>query len=232
MASSSIREKLAGSLPAGSTGQAGTTLLSFDVLETWNAQPVTQVNAGSGDPFSSVAQVLQSTLQDASDSVTRANKQLAELQGLQQQMLASTAQNTQALNANTSAKGGGSGALSAVGNVVTGMLGQASILTPIIGGLLSLFGGRETPAAPVFNVSALPAPVSVETKIGAPAPAPVSPVVQTPAVQTAPSQTASVQIQVNAMDSRSFLDHSSDIADAVRQALLHSHALSDVIAEL
>jgi hypothetical protein len=34
---------------------------------------------------------------------------------------------------------------------------------------------------------------------------------------------------VNAIDSKSFIDHSDAIAEAVRQALLNSHALGDVI---
>jgi hypothetical protein len=34
------------------------------------------------------------------------------------------------------------------------------------------------------------------------------------------------------MDSRSFLDHSDDIARAVRDAMLNMHALNDVVSEL
>lgn len=41
-----------------------------------------------------------------------------------------------------------------------------------------------------------------------------------------------VTIQVQAMDSRSFLDHSDQIALAVRQAMLNSHSLNDVVSEL
>lgn len=41
-----------------------------------------------------------------------------------------------------------------------------------------------------------------------------------------------ITIQVQAMDSRSFLDHSSDIAKAVKDALLRSHTLTDVVADL
>jgi len=41
-----------------------------------------------------------------------------------------------------------------------------------------------------------------------------------------------VTIQVSAMDSRSFLDHSDEIARAVREAILHSSPLNDAIAEL
>jgi hypothetical protein len=41
-----------------------------------------------------------------------------------------------------------------------------------------------------------------------------------------------ISISVNAMDSRSFLDHSQEIAQAVRQAMLDSHALNDVVSDL
>jgi len=34
------------------------------------------------------------------------------------------------------------------------------------------------------------------------------------------------------MDSRSFMDHSSDIAQAVRDAMLNMHSINDVISNL
>jgi hypothetical protein len=50
-----------------------------------------------------------------------------------------------------------------------------------------------------------------------------------PAMSTAVNN---ITVQVNAIDSRSFLDHSEDIARAVRDAMLHSHALNDVVNDL
>jgi hypothetical protein len=41
-----------------------------------------------------------------------------------------------------------------------------------------------------------------------------------------------ITIQVQAIDSRSFQDHSAEIAQAVREAMLNSHALNDVVNEL
>ena len=41
-----------------------------------------------------------------------------------------------------------------------------------------------------------------------------------------------VTVNIQAMDSQSFLDRSSDIADAVRQAVLNLHPLNSVLAEL
>jgi len=46
------------------------------------------------------------------------------------------------------------------------------------------------------------------------------------------SQPASIVVQVNALDSRSFLDRSSEIASAVREAMLHTHPLNDIVSEL
>lgn len=43
---------------------------------------------------------------------------------------------------------------------------------------------------------------------------------------------SNITVQVNAIDSRSFLDHSEDIARAVRVAMLNSHALNDVMNDL
>jgi hypothetical protein len=41
-----------------------------------------------------------------------------------------------------------------------------------------------------------------------------------------------ITIQVQAMDSQSFLDHSSDIAQAVKEAILNSNSLNDVLSGL
>jgi hypothetical protein len=41
-----------------------------------------------------------------------------------------------------------------------------------------------------------------------------------------------IVVQVNAMDSRSFVDHSQEIADAVKRAVLESNSLGDLIREM
>jgi hypothetical protein len=50
-------------------------------------------------------------------------------------------------------------------------------------------------------------------------------------VNAAP-ESPQVTIQVQAMDSRSFLDHKDDIARAVREAMLNMHPVNDVVSEL
>jgi hypothetical protein len=46
------------------------------------------------------------------------------------------------------------------------------------------------------------------------------------------AQGQSILVQVQAMDSQSFMDHSQDIAQAVRQAMLNLNSLNDVILDL
>jgi hypothetical protein len=50
--------------------------------------------------------------------------------------------------------------------------------------------------------------------------------------QARPGAATQVTVQVQAMDSRSFLDHREEIARAVRQAVLRSHSLNDVLADV
>jgi hypothetical protein len=41
-----------------------------------------------------------------------------------------------------------------------------------------------------------------------------------------------VVVNVNALDTQSFLDRSSDIARAMRDAMLHMHPVNDMISEI
>jgi hypothetical protein len=41
-----------------------------------------------------------------------------------------------------------------------------------------------------------------------------------------------ITVNISAMDSKSFMDRSDDIARAVREAMLHSHSLNDVVNDL
>ena len=48
----------------------------------------------------------------------------------------------------------------------------------------------------------------------------------------ATSTRGQIVVNVQAMDSRSFMDHSQEIAHAVREAMLSMHSLNDVVSEL
>jgi len=99
-----------------------------------------------------------------------------------------------------------------------------------------LFGGGTTETETATATYIRPAAVSVEAGIGYGS---TQGEVRydaggVPRVVTVGGASASPQISINvqAMDSRSFLDHSEEIARAVRAAMLESNALSDVVNDL
>lgn len=164
----------------------------------------------------------------ASEQLSQFVAQLQQLQSVNQAETETVLANTQAVTQNTAQLGtSGPSTASKVGGAVEDTLGIGLGLSPLITGLLSLFGGGgggSQPAAP--TPFALPPSVAVNAGVGEPA--------SSPGVLPQPAQNAGTQItvQVQAMDSQSFLDHSSDIALAVRQAMLQSSVLNDVIREV
>lgn len=121
------------------------------------------------------------------------------------------------------------------GKTLSSATGVLANLNPIVASLMRLFGGGsreetttlakiERPAAVRYQggVSERTGWGLTETDYSADGrPRMVERAVQTPVV-----------VQVQAMDSRSFLDHRDEIASAVRQALLESHGLGDVMREV
>ena len=122
-------------------------------------------------------------------------------------------------------------------------------MMPLVNGILHLFGGGDTPAPPPLVKYALPptldilagaAPGGLDqadtdqfglprvygSDLAAPQLASASPAASS--VAAAPQ----INVNVQAMDARSFLDRSTDIAAAVREAILHMSSINDVISEL
>src|ERR1022692_3828443 len=123
-------------------------------------------------------------------------------------------------------------------------------LAPLISGLVSLFSGGS-PAAPAPLVKyALPAAVDFQaaesqgqmtgldySQTGTPrsyAPAGASGGTASSGTASSSGNGAASQITVNvqAMDARSFMDRSNDIALAVRDAMLNVNAINDVVNDL
>ena len=174
---------------------------------------------------------------DVTEQLTSLTAQITSLTSAQQSQISALQDNTQAVTQNTTSKAsGGSSVGSTVASAASSFLGGGlSSLSPLIGGLLSLFGGGGGQTLAVPTPFMLPAPVQSQAGLTASAPGQVTPVsygeTGQPRAQSAGS-TAQVTIQVNAMDSQSFLDHSDDIANAVKQAILNSNSLNDVISAL
>jgi hypothetical protein len=232
MASSRIRQTFTAALPVREVKQPHARELTAPDVYAFSSV-LAPSNSAGGSGSSTLSQVLQVALKDTSNAVTEANKQLSALLPVQQQNLDTVNQNTQALLNNTASKSGsGSSALSTVGSLASGILGGGSILSPIISGLLNLFGGQST-SQPAFTPFTMPAPIHLDTTLGGGAPQALQQTAtNVPGTVSAQAPAPSIHIQVSAMDSQSFLDHSDQIAQAVRQALLNSHPLADVIAEI
>lgn len=168
---------------------------------------------------------------DALNELTRNLGNLVPTSQLQAEALLA---NTQAIAQNTTAHGGGAGEM--IGKVAStltgGLLGG---LSPILSGVMSLFGGGGS-STPTPLTTYIPPP-SLHFQV-ANGPGPAVPGVDygqsgaPRAVSSTPQSTPQITVQVQAMDSRSFLDHSHDIATAVRDAVLNMHSLNDVIGDL
>ena len=129
---------------------------------------------------------------------------------------------------------------SSTAKTVLKTIGMATGVGPIVTGLMKLFGGgsdSEEAALPALPFS-LPEQISVEA--GLAQDRSFVPVAYSQrgvarsmmANQRSEPAAAQISVNVQAMDSRSFLDHSDEIARAVRDAMLRSHSLNDVVAEI
>jgi len=230
-------------LPTGtlSNQSRGDVLQGLASISAGSAGPLGATGSSGGRTSGSstttdLSSLLQGSVKDVTDQITALTSQITTLNSTEQNQISVTQDNTQALAQNTTTKGGGSSVGSTVGNVASSVLGGGLSLSPIIGGLIGLFGGgagNQTLAAPpVFR---LPTPIQADAGLTGGAPGQVVPVSYDAGGQPrtqASSPAPQVTVQVNAMDSQSFLDHSDEIASAVRQALLSSNSLSDVISDL
>lgn len=168
---------------------------------------------------------------DLSTSLSQAGQQIAQLQAAYQQQSSLITANTQAIQGNTSAQSSHSG-LSTAGSVASSLFGGfGGLLSPLISGIASLFGGGSSTPAPLPIYTPPPA-VSIGQTVNSAAPSTTS------SGSGAASATASAQaapqitVNVSAMDSQSFMDRSNDIANAVREAMLNMHPINSVVTSL
>jgi hypothetical protein len=196
----------------------------------------------SNNPDSSIAGtaaslsgLLQQPAKDITEQITELSRQTNSLNTTQIAQVGATQDNTRAVTTNTTTKSGGSSVAGTVGNIASGLLGGALSFAPIISGLIGLFGGGDSKPAATSTPFALPPSVQSQAGLTGGSSGQIVPVDygQNGQVRGQPASSApQINIQVNAMDSQSFLDHSDEIAKAVREAMLSSHSLNDVIADL
>lgn len=172
---------------------------------------------------------------DLSTSLSQAGQQIAQLQSAYQQQASLITANTQAVQGNTSAQSAHSAA-SAVGGVASSFFGGLGLLSPLISGIASLFGGSSTPAALPIYIP--PSPVAIDGTLNSATPNAATSSGATASGAGASASTSQaaaapqVTVNVTAMDSQSFMDHSNEIASAVREAMLNMHPINGVVASL
>jgi hypothetical protein len=203
------------------------------------AQDSTSPGAGgSGSQTSSITNllsVLPQTVNSLNDQLTQLTQGISYLTPASQMQAEALLANTQALGENTVAHGSSSAA-STLDSIASTLTGGALSLSPILTGIMSLFSGGGSGAPTPLTPFYLPPTINFQaasTAGGATSQLPGADFGQTGGPR-AMSQSSAPQItvQVQAMDSQSFMDHSQDIARAVRDAMLNMHSINDVIGDL
>jgi len=169
--------------------------------------------------------------------------QLERLRAASEVQAEATSENTAAIVQNTLSQGGRTqSSVASVGGTLARLFGSGLGLSPLIRGLVGLFQDDGAKPLPALVKYVSPPSVHVEGWIqrglaeGARAERRSGPGWEWPqgfwsGAGTRPLP-VEITVQVQAMDSRSFMDHSWEIARAVREAMLQSHALNDVVSEL
>jgi hypothetical protein len=159
------------------------------------------------------------------DAGTQLASQLSQLSTATQTQSDTFMQNMQVLEQNTNTASGGSSA-GAAAQTASGILRIGSALSPLITGLIGLFGGGSSSASVPLTTYTAPPSINFAASYGDAA----------SGTSSGASQSSGtgqpLTIQVQAIDSQSFLDHSDEIAQAVRQAMLNSNGLNDVVSDL
>jgi hypothetical protein len=132
------------------------------------------------------------------------------------------------------------------GSIVSTILESAFGMAPLVSGLLGLFGGGDSSTPPPLEKYSLPPSISFDTADtpdglrladygqsgSARAYTPAGAAPTGTAAQASAGGAPQITVNVQAMDARSFLDRSTDIAAAVREAMLNLNSINDVVNDL
>ncbi len=220
-------------------------MLSMDVLRQLVGSPTEQVvsvsqTAAAGSESASISDTINGLLQDPNKEVSQQmaalTGQLLSLGSSQQSQTSAVQDNTQAVTQNTTSKGSSGDSIGKqIGTVADSLFGGVLGLSPLVSGIVSLFKGNGSSTAASATPFTLPPPVEYQAGLMTSSGGQIAPVTFGEGGQPRPlvtSQTQQVTVQVSAMDSRSFLDHSDEIAMALKEALLNSNSVADVLSEL
>lgn len=168
------------------------------------------------------------------DALTELTRNLGNLVPASQLQAEALLANTQAIVQNTTLhSSGAASSITQVASTLTG--GLLGGLSPILTGLMNLFGGGGSNAPTPLTAYIPPPSLHFQAANGPGATVQGADYGQSGssrAMSNTPQSIPQITVQVQAMDSKSFIDHSQDIATAVREAVLNMHALNDVISDL
>jgi hypothetical protein len=207
---------------------------------------------GNAKAESNIQAVIQNLLpasgETFSSALTDASRQIDALRSANQALAEVIHTNTQAVQRNSSAQSGDKSVVERAGGVAGAVFGSGLGLVPLVTSLAHLFGGSKSERPPTLIPYTPPAALRLDLADTTARPytgmtefAPLTygqnglpRVARDDSRPAAPQQVAAPQIsiQVNALDSRSFMDRSHEIAQAVRQAMLNMHSLNDVVSDL
>ena len=191
--------------------------------------------SGTTNPFEAATALFGKAAQGsnaAGDPMLQVAQHLQKLYSTNETLIEATKASTQAVK-QSGGTAGGESVLGTIGKSLQSVFGSGLGLSPLISGIASLFGGggETSELAPVVKF-ALPPSVQAQAGILESSPTASFGVDYGQGGVVRPAtQAPQITVQVQAMDSQSFLDRSHDIALAVRRAMLESSVLSDVIRE-
>ncbi len=124
-------------------------------------------------------------------------------------------------------------------SVATTVLKSGLGLTPVLQTLFGLFGGDDKPEATPLVKYALPAKLHFNAATDSNGMANIDydqagmpRAYREDSSSAAPGLGSSVTVNIQALDARSFLDRSTEIAAAVKEAMLNMNSINDVITDL
>jgi hypothetical protein len=184
---------------------------------------LTAFNQVSGSPSSGQSATIDHGLIDALGQAT---------QVIDAQTQAITA-NTDALAQGSRSQGSSAGkdvtdALSTVSSVLGGGLS----IMPLISLFSSLFGGGQSEQPAPLVPFSLPPSLNLQSTTSGQDVSWGENGLPRSAGSNSSNAGQQITVQVQAMDSQSFLDHSDDIAKAVKQAMLNMNSINDVVTGL
>ncbi|MCZ2075103.1 MAG: hypothetical protein LC130_08895 [Bryobacterales bacterium] len=217
----------------------------------------TLADSGSETNIADLSQIAGGLLprsgENLAESLTAVTKSLDGLAAMAQAQSDAVGSNTNAVLQNTAAQssGGAKNTLSTIGKFASGILGSGLGLLPAFSAISKLFGGGSEESQPALVTYSAPPSLHIDAVNPSGAArtdgwlglgsgsterrntaTSASTTLEPSPTELKAAASPQITIQVQAMDSRSFMDHSGDIARAVREAMLNMHALNDVVTDL